>query len=177
MEPVQAAAGLDWDALWLSLGLLALAVAFLVAEIFIVSFGILFAASAACAIGSIYYAFVADDAIGWTLAVLVPVLGAALVRWGLERIRSSRHLVPLSEVTADAGYHHFTERVGAVPGATGVMVTDAYPSGRARFEGGECDVQVQGGSLERGARVEVRRVDGPIVFVAPVADGTRASER
>jgi len=163
--PLGAAAGLDWNAFWLALGLLALAVALLVAEIFIVSFGVLLAASIASAIGAVYYAFVAGDAAGWTFAVVVPVLGAGLARWGIARIRASRHLVPESEIRGDAGYHHLTDRIGVRPGATGVMVTDAYPSGRARFDGGECDVQVQGGSIERGAHVVVRRIDGPIVFV------------
>jgi membrane-bound ClpP family serine protease len=93
-----------------------------------------------------------------------------LARWGLARIRRSRTLVPKSEITAEAGYHHHAETVGVHPGATGVMVTRARPSGRARFDGGECDVQVQSGSLGRGAKVVVLHIDGPIVFVAPAAD-------
>jgi membrane-bound ClpP family serine protease len=51
------------------------------------------------------------------------------------------------------------------------MVTRARPSGRARFDGGECDVQAQSGVLARGAKVTVLRIDGPIVFVAPTEDG------
>ena len=56
------------------------------------------------------------------------------------------------------------------PGASGVMVTPARPSGRARFAGGECDVQAQSGVLARGAKVTVLRIDGPIVFVAPATE-------
>ena len=160
-------AALDWQSLWFALGLLALAITLLVLEIFVVSFGILFFASFASASAAIYYAFAASDAAGWTFAVATPILAAALARWGLARIRASRHLVAQSEITSEAGYHHFADGVGAQPGAIGVMVTPARPSGRARFDGGECDVQVQGGTAERDARVVVRRVDGPIVFVAP----------
>jgi membrane-bound ClpP family serine protease len=162
-----AAAGIDWESLWFALGLLALAITLLVLEIFVISFGILFFASFASASAAIYYAFAASDAAGWTFAVATPILAAALARWGLARIRTSRHLVAQSEITAEAGYHHVTDDVGARPGAIGVMVTPARPTGRARFDGGECDVQVQGGTAERHARVVVRRVDGPIVFVAP----------
>ena len=167
---VPASAGVDWQALWLALGLLGLAVALLVLELFVVSFGILLVASIASAAASIHYAFAASDATGWAMTAVVPVLALVLARWGLARIRRSRRLVTQSEITAEAGYHHHAEKVGVHPGAAGVMVTPARPSGRARFDGGECDVQVQSGSLGRGAKVVVLRIDGPIVFVAPAAD-------
>ena len=167
---LSAAAGVDWQALWLALGLLALAVALLVLELFVVSFGILLVASIASAGGAIHYAFVASDAIGWAMTAAVPILAIVLARWGIARIRGSRRLVAQSEITAEAGYHHHAEKVGVHPGAVGVMVTPARPSGRARFHGGECDVQVQSGSLGRGAKVVVLHIDGPIVFVAPAAD-------
>ena len=166
-----ASAGIDWQSLWIALGLLALAVTLLVLELFVVSFGILLVASIASAVGAIHYAFVASDATGWAMAAAVPVLAVVLARWGLARIRKSRRLVTQSEITAEAGYHHHAEKVGVHPGAVGVMVTPARPSGRARFDGGECDVQVQSGSLGRGAKVVVLHIDGPIVFVAPAADG------
>ena len=155
------AAGMDWQALWLALGLLILAVALLVLELFVVSFGILLVASVASAAAAIHYAFVASDATGWAMTVAVPILAMVLARWGIARIRRSHRLVPKSEITAEAGYHHHAETVGVRPGAAGVMVTPARPSGRARFDDGECDVQVQSGSLGRGAKVMVLRIDGP----------------
>ncbi len=165
-----AAVEVDWPVLALSLGLLILAVALLILEIFVVSFGILTVASVASAVAAIHYAFTASDVAGWAMTVAVPVLAVVLGRWGLARIRASRRLVPKSEITAEAGYHHHAEEVGVYPGAEGVMVTRARPSGRARFIGGECDVQVQSGSLGRGEKVVVLRIDGPIVFVTPAAD-------
>ena len=168
---VAASAGIDWPSLWTALGLLVLAVALLVLELFVVSFGLLLVASIVSAGGAIHYAFVASDATGWTMAAIVPILAVVLARWGLGRIRKSRRLVTHSEITAEAGYHHHAEKVGVHPGAEGVMVTPARPSGRARFAGGECDVQVQSGSLAHGARVIVLRIDGPIVHVTPAADG------
>ena len=166
-----ASAGVDWQALWLALGLLVLAVALLVLEIFVVSFGALLIASIISAGAAIHFAFIAHDMAGWAMAVATPILAGVLGRWGLARVRTSRRLVPRSEITAEAGYHHYAERIGVHPGAAGVMVTPARPSGRARFDGGECDVQAQSGSLGRGARVVVLRIDGPIVFVAPAEDG------
>ncbi len=167
LSAAAATAGVDWPSLWLAVGLLILAVALLVLELFVVSFGILLVGSIASALGAIHYAFAAHDAAGWAMAAVVPILAVGLGRWGLARIRRSRTLVPKSEITAEAGYHHHAQAVGVHPGATGVMVTPARPSGRARFDGGECDVQVQSGSLGRGEKVTVLRIDGPIVFVAP----------
>lgn len=165
-----ASAGIDWQALWLALGLLVLAVVLLVLEIFVVSFGVLLVASIASAVAAIHFAFVAGDATGWAMTLAVPILALALARWGVARIRRSRRLVTQSEITAEAGYHHHAEKVGVHPGAIGIMVTPARPSGRARFDGGECDVQVQSGSLGRDAKVVVLRIDGPIVFVASAPD-------
>ena len=163
-------AGVDWQALWLAFGLLILSVGLLVLEVFVVSFGVLLIASIASAGAAIYYAFTAHDVAGWVMVGVTPVLAGGLARWGLARVRASRRFVPRSEITAEAGYHHYAERMGVHPGAAGVMVTPARPSGRASFDGGECDVQAQSGSLGRGARVVVLRIDGPIVFVAPAKD-------
>ena len=168
---LSASAGVDWQSLWIALGLLVLAVALVVLELFVVSFGVLLVASIASAAGAIHYAFAASGTAGWAMAAAVPILAVVLARWGLARIRRSRTLVPKGEISAEAGYHHHAETVGVHPGATGVMVTPARPSGRARFAGGECDVQAQSGVLARGTQVTVLRIDGPIVFVAPAEDG------
>ena len=104
-----AAVDVDWQALGLSLGLLVLAVTLLILEIFVVSFGILLVASIASAVAAIHYAFAAAEVAGWAMTVAVPVLAVVLGRWGLARIRKSRRLVPKSEITAEAGYHHHAE--------------------------------------------------------------------
>lgn len=158
---------LDGTALLASLGLLGAAALLVVLEVFVVSFGLLLVAALACAGGSIVYAFAAHDAAGWASVVLIPIGALFAARWGFVRIRSSRSAVPRSEVAADAGYRHVAERLAVGPGASGVLVTPARPVGRARFEGGECDVQVHGPVLEAGAEVVVERIDGPIIFVTP----------
>ena len=156
---------IDWTALLVSLGLLGAAAILVVLEVFVVSFGLLLIAAIACAGGSIWYAFAAHDAAGWASAIVIPVGAFFVTRWGLVRIRSSRSAVPKSEVVADAGYRHVAERLAVGPGSEGVLVTSARPVGRARFVGGECDVQVRGPVLEAGAEVVVEGIDGPIIFV------------
>ena len=156
---------IDWTALLVSLGLLGAAAALAVLEVFVVSFGLLLIAAVACAVGSIRYAFDAHEAVGWTSVVIIPVAALYVARWGFVRIRASRSAVPKSEIVADAGYRHLAERLAVGPGSEGVLVTPARPVGRARFAGGECDVQVHGPVLEAGAEVVVERIDGPIIFV------------
>ena len=156
---------IDWTALLVSLGLLGAAGVLAVLEVFVVSFGLLLIAAVACAVGSIRYAFDAHEAVGWTSVVIIPVAALFVARWGFIRIRASGSAVPKSEIGADAGYRHLAERLAVGPGSEGVLVTPARPVGRARFAGGECDVQVHGPVLEAGAEVVVERIDGPFIFV------------
>jgi membrane-bound ClpP family serine protease len=74
--------------------------------------------------------------------------------------------VPKNSVTGTAGYRHVAERLGIAIGSSGVMVTAARPTGRARFAGGECDVQTRGRPLEKNTPIIVKQIDGPMIFVA-----------
>ena len=170
MKASVAVESLDWQMVIYTVVLLALGVVVLILEFFVISFGLLSVVSLACVASAIYLAFLAHDAIGWTMIVTTPILAYYVVRWGLRRIQTSR-LVPQAEITSEAGYHHVADRLGIAAGSAGVMVTAARPSGRARFPGGECDVQVQGPAVERDARVVVLRIDGPIIFVGVAPEG------
>ena len=155
---------IDWTLAAWAVALLGLGAVLLILEFFVVSFGLLAASAAASAGAAIYLAFRAGEAVGWVLLIVTPVLAWGTARWGLRRIQRS-HVVPKSEIRAEAGYHHVAERLGVGTGSVGIMVTPARPSGRARFPGGECDVQTHGRPLETSARVVVVAIDGPTVFV------------
>lgn len=165
---------MDLVSLGYAFALLAFGLLLLVAEFFIVSMGALAIGAFACGAGAIYFAFAASDIIGWSFVVLVPLLAAFVVRWGIERVQRSA-LVPQAAISAEAGYHHVADRVGASVGAHGVMITPALPSGRARFSEGECDVQSRGTALSRDQAVIVVEIDGPMVFVEP-AEPVAASQ-
>lgn len=165
----------DWIHLGWAVVLLLLAALILILEFFVISFGLLSVVSIACVAGAIYFAFLAGPVIGWSFSLVTPLLAMLIVRWGVKRIRTSR-LVAQSEVRGEAGYHHVADRIGVSLGAQGIMVTPARPSGRARFDGGECDVQSQGRPLEAAARIVVKHIDGPIIFVAPVDSHSNGSE-
>ncbi|MEM7405538.1 MAG: NfeD family protein [Pseudomonadota bacterium] len=158
----------------MAFALLGLALGLLVAEFFVVSLGALALGALAAAAGAIYFAFAASDLAGWLFVAGVPLLAAGTVRWGIQRVQRSR-VVPQTEIAGEAGYHHVTDRIGVSIGSCGTMVTPARPSGRARFDGGECDVMVSAGALERDAPVVVTRIDGPVVYVSPPSDGEAAA--
>lgn len=170
------------DLLW-SLGLMAGAVLILVAEMFLVSFGVLALVALGLAVASVVFAFHAHPLAGWIMLVVAPVAAWYVVAWCMRRIHIGG-LVAREVVTAEAGCHHQASPAGALVGAEGVLTTDALPSGRARFAHGEVDVQVRGAGLARGARVRVVEVSGAVVAVVavetpaatpPVQGSTRAS--
>ena len=158
------AAGAGMEPLLYAVVLLVVGIALLVIEFFVVSFGVLTVAAVLSVTAAIYFAFSFSDLAGWSFAIATPLIGVATVRWGIRRIRTSS-MVPQTEITADAGYHHVAERMGITVGSVGTLITSARPSGRARFAGGECDVQVEGLPVEPDAKVVVKRIDGPIIFV------------
>lgn len=162
-DPAPADAGNSGQVL-LAVALMLVALVLLVAEFLLVSFGILAVLSFGCAVTAIAIAFSAAPAAGWTLLMLTPPAALLVCWWSSRRLLASR-MVPKAEISGDAGYHHAAESVGARPGAHGDLVTDAMPTGRARFAKGEADVTVEGPALMRGAQVTVLRIEGPLIIV------------
>jgi membrane-bound ClpP family serine protease len=159
------AGAIAWGKLVIASGLIVVAAALLLLEILVVSWGMLALCAGAAAFAACALAWQVSPLAGWAFFALCPIVAVLVVRTGLRRLAASR-LVPKAEITAEAGYHHAAARVGATPGAVGELVTDALPTGRARFPGGEADVQIEGAGLPRGSRVVVLRVNGPTVIVA-----------
>lgn len=153
-------------ALLVALALLAAALALAAIEFVMVSGGLLGIGAIGCAIAAVSYAFAAGPLAGWVFTVLTPLLGIIVLKSGLQWIRRSP-LVIKDEITSDAGYHHAFTASGIGAGSQGMLVTDAFPSGRARFIGGagpvEIDVQIRGATGARGDAVTIIAVDGAVV--------------
>lgn len=159
------AAGLEpWAQLLVAAGLLLLAAGLLLLELMVVSFGLLTVAAAVAAYASCAVAWHVSPIAGWIFIGVCPLAAAAVLRVGLRWVQRSR-MVPKDEITGHAGYAHAAEELGVAPGAVGELVTDAMPTGRARFAKGELDVMVEGMTLPRGARVTVVRIDGASIHV------------
>jgi membrane-bound ClpP family serine protease len=147
-----------------SLGLALVAAMAAAAEVLFVSFGVLGAVALGCALGAILIAFQAHPLAGWALLLIAPMGIWYAIAWALRRLRSGVGAVT-AELTSAGGYAQEAARLEVGPGALGEMVTDAMPTGRARFPRGELDVAAEGGALRRGDRVRVLAVEGPRVVV------------
>lgn len=146
-----------------SLGLIAL-------EFLLISGGAIGIAAVGCAIGAVWFAFAAGPLSGWIFTLLVPISGFLAIRAGLRWMQTSSMVVQ-SEISGHAGYANAAADHGVAPGTNGELVTDAFPTGRARFTTAsgttELDVAVRGAVLGKGAAVVVRSIEGPTIFVGP----------
>lgn len=156
-----------WQLLLAATGLLAVALAVLFLEFFLASAGILLFVAGACGVGAITLAFMAGPTTGTVFIIIAPILALLVVRFGLIRLQESS-LVPKTEITSATGMQDVADLLGIGVGSRGTLVTPARPSGKARFERGICDVQVQGQPADNGTPIEITAIEGPIVFVRAV---------
>jgi membrane-bound ClpP family serine protease len=158
----------------LAIVLIVVGIVLLLLEFLIVSYGLLAIGALGFAIAGIALGFSASPVVGWVLFTLTPIITAVVVMWGFKRLQRSP-LVPKAEINDDAGYRHITEQLGITIGASGILVTDAMPTGRARFQNGEVDVQIIGPAAMKGDAIIVRRIEGPTVMVALHSTSTNSS--
>lgn len=174
-EPVamSAQAAIAW-----AIALLILSGALAIVEFLVVSWGMLLVGAAISAIAAIALAFHANSLAGWIFVVIVPALFAVIIRTGFGLMRRNTAAVLPTEITADAGIRHAAAQAGVAVGTLGELATNAFPTGRARFNGPhgpvELDVQVQGAVLSRGERVVVLAIDGAIISVGAARDTVSA---
>lgn len=154
------------SALALATILLVFAVALLVIELCTVFSGFLLIGSFGAGIAAIVVAFLAGPTTGLIFLVGAPILLVCIGLWGFHRLQKSR-LVAQEEITAQAGYSAQAQAQGVSIGSIGLMLTDAMPSGRARFDEHEYDVAATSGFLSRGQTVRVVALEGPEILVQP----------
>lgn len=163
MEPLTA---LAW-----ATALLVLAAVLVLVEFLVVSWGMLLVAAVISAVVAVVMAFQSSAVAGWAFVAAAPLAFALALRIGLRWLRRDPVVVLPAEITAAAGASTLAAAAGIGPGSVGELVTDAYPTGRVRFDsaGGPVtlDVQVQGGA-RRGQRVRVLDIDGPVIHACCV---------
>ncbi len=169
IQGLSAASALVW-----AVALLVLSAALAIVEFLIVSWGMLLVGATICAIAAIALAFHAAPGYGWTFVAIVPVLFAVILRVGFGLMRRNSAAILPTEISGNAGIGDIAAKAGVAAGTLGELVTNAFPTGRARFGGVrgpvELDVQVQGAVLSRGERVVVLAIDGPVITVGPARD-------
>jgi len=152
--------------------LLALGLAFVIAEVLFPSFGVLSVLATAAIIGAIVSAFAIDSSTGWTFLGATALLLPATIMLGVKLFPHSpmgKHLVVsgLSFESRAATDEDDLEIVGK----EGVLEADCHPTGIARIAGRRVDVVSRGEPLDAGTAVRVLEVTGNRVVAATAAAG------
>ena len=148
--------------------LLLFGLAFIIAEIFIVSFGVLSLVALALIIGADVIAFEESAAYGWILVglqvVLIPltIKGAFRV---LPKLPFGRRMLLDGPSTPKAGA--FPDLEG-LDGRHGRALTDLRPSGKADIDGRRISVVAIGRMIPQGTELVVSEVEGSEVRVRPL---------
>jgi len=137
----------------------------LMAEVLLPSGGVLSIIAAGLFVYSIYLAFTSisfDAGVMLIMAdiVILPIL--AII--GLKALGRSP-LALRSSLQKSDGVVSYDEKLSDLVGKEGVAVTNLRPSGTVRIENRRIDVVTRGDFIEKGAAVEVAKVEGSRVVV------------
>lgn len=152
------------NTLYWAIALQILAVALLLAEIFIPSGGLLALATAGTLIGSLVVGFNASPLQGWILLGLDLLVFPFLIWWGINQVEKMPMALP--ERLENGGGED--ESLHGLMGKEGVAETDLRPVGRIRVDHRMVDAQARSGFLTRGTRVEVIAISGNRLVVKPL---------
>ncbi len=145
----------------------------LMAEVLLPSGGVLAIIAAGLFVYSIYLAFTAisfDAGVMLIMAdiIMLPILAVI----GLKALGRSP-LALKSSLQKSGGVVSYDEKLSDLVGKEGIAVTNLRPSGTARIENRRIDVVTRGDFIEKGAAVEVAKVEGSRVVVKK----TQATEK
>ena len=148
--------------------LLLLGLAFIIAEIFVVSFGLLSLVAGALIIGADVLAFDISPVYGWVLIVLQVILVPLTIRGAfaaLPKLPFGRRMLLDGPVTPKGGAVPDLE---TLEGRHGRALTDLRPSGKADIDGRHVSVVAVGPLIPRDTDLVVVDVEGSEIRVRPL---------
>ena len=156
----------------LAIILVLVGLAFVLAEVFFPSLGMLGLIAGACIIFADMLAFEAGTSIGWTFVVAEIFLIPYVVHMGfklLPRLPFGRRMILSGPTNSPgAGLPDYERLLGS----EGTAVTDLRPAGTGRFGEERLSVVAVGGLVEENARIVVVDVDGSEIRVRPIKNET-----
>jgi membrane-bound serine protease (ClpP class) len=161
-----------WESsLALATFLVALGLAFIVAEIFIVSFGLLTVCSIASLVGAVIIAFNAGPGWGITFIVIEVIMIPVMIIGGfkaLPRTSWGRRLMPDSPKGEDVTATGVDAHQAALMGKEGRTMSMCRPAGIAEIDGVRRDVVSEGVTILADRPVKVIQVEGNRVVVREI---------
>lgn len=145
--------------------------AFLVLEVFVVSFGALSMIAIAMGVAGVVLAFQQSTAYGWTM-VGVLFVGAPAALWSafkvLPKLGFARGLYLRKPELSDRERHAAVSAHTELLGSIGEATSQLRPSGTAVFHGERIQVVTTGRMLAPGTRIRVVEVTGNRIVVEEV---------
>ena len=136
-------------------------------EIFIPSLGLLTATALLCLAGGIYIFFQISTTIGWigvwTAVILIPAVWVIVYKL-LPKTKLGRILELHSALKAISGVPD-QEKLDALEGRTGVVLSPLRPVGMCEFNGKKVVCVSEAGFIEKQTQVKVIHVEGNKVIV------------
>jgi len=101
---------------------------------------------------------------GITVAITIPICIIAL--WLVPRTRIGRTMILGTSESSQEGYRSSSSELEKLVGKSGTALTPLRPTGAAMIDGERADVITTGDFIEKGAEIEVIRVEGNKVIVS-----------
>ena len=161
-----------WDeSMVLAVFLVGLGLAFILAEIFFVSFGALTLCSLCCLVGAVLIAFNRGPGWGVSFILLEIVLIPIMIIIGLKkmpRTRWGKRLIPAAPDLEAVSGTGVPEELASLVGKEGVTMSMCRPAGTADIEGVRYDVVAEGTTIPKKKSVKVVEVEGNRVVVREI---------
>jgi len=152
--------------------LLAVALGFVAAELFVPSHGVLTVCAAISAAAGIVLAFMASPALGMIFALLIAIATPAVIYMAVKIYPTTpvgkRVLLENPTGAAADAFAAESAKLAELVGQRGVAVTTLRPAGSIEIGGRRIDALAESEVIDTGATVEVLRVSGLKVFVKSV---------
>lgn len=150
--------------------LFAIAVALLVAELFLPSHGILTGMCVVAALGAVICAYMASPAIGVAAAILCIAAAPAVIYYAIRiypQTAVGRRVI--LQTPQKTGFEETAAAYAALTGQEGIAITVLRPSGTCEFGDRRYDCVAESTIIPAGAKVKVERVVGMRIIVRQVA--------
>jgi membrane-bound ClpP family serine protease len=161
--------------LW-GIGLLAAALLLVIVEVFVPSGGLIALVSAGCAIAGIYCLFRYSQVWGFIGIASLLVMGPAVFAFALKVWPSTpigRRMLgelPPDQVEAQRQEEQRQrDRLAALVGAEGRVITDLRPVGLIEIDGQRVEALAQSSFIPAGSRVRITAIEGTQIRVRPLA--------
>ena len=157
--------------LLLAIFLFVLSAVLIVLEIFIPSFGIITLCSVACLLGGLWLFFsygTVWGVVGIILAAVIIPIVIVVIYKNFPKTKLGHQLLMEPQKRKPGEGVPDSERLSALMGCQGEVLTTMRPVGKCQFDSGKFECIAESGFVEKGAKIEVIKVESSQVTVREI---------